>query len=87
MSNSSFTMLVQSSAEYAHFSSNPTVLGKLPMCCFELFVFITKPISEVGLSARVPSLQVHVDEFLGVFRREHGGADLRVTTAGNLVPA
>lgn len=34
----------------------------------------------------VPPLQTHANQFFGVFRWEHGGADLRVTAAGNLWP-
>lgn len=34
----------------------------------------------------VPSLQVHVGEFLRVGRREHGGPNLRATMARNLGP-
>lgn len=40
----------------------------------------------ICLSVHLPSLQMHANTFFGVFWWEHGGADLRVTTAGNLWP-
>lgn len=34
----------------------------------------------------IPSLQMQAGQFLGVFWREHGGADLCVTAGGDLGP-
>lgn len=56
------------------------------LCCWYLFWIDALLKIKICPSVHVPSLQLHANKFFGVFWWEHGGADLCVTTAGNLWP-
>lgn len=56
------------------------------LCCSYLFWIDPSLKIKICPSVHIPSLQLHATKFFRVFWWEHGGADLRVTTAGNLRP-
>lgn len=66
--------------------SNRIAWPSSALCCSYLFWIDPSVKIKICLSVHVPSLQLHANKFFRVFWWEHGGTDLRVTTAGNLWP-